>query len=97
MNYKRLFTRLIAIVIIVSILSSSAFVLLEADHECMEDCCLICNQLAVCLRLIRSCTVLMMLILLFRFSCFFVKKLSWRFASAATRFNPITLKVKLSD
>ena len=97
MTIRRLFVCLVAALIIFALISSAAFIVLGADHECLEDSCLICDRIAACLQMLRTGIAVLVLVLLFRFAYTLLHLIPHISAAVASPSTPIALKVKLSD
>ena len=50
----RFLTGLLAAVLAVVMLSSAAYIAVEADHDCSGEDCAICHQISTCENLLRS-------------------------------------------
>ena len=48
---KRLAAACAALLLVLALFCSAAFVIVEADHHCTGDGCAVCHQIQVCLRL----------------------------------------------
>lgn len=97
MTIRRLFVCLVAVLIIFALISSAAFIVLEADHECLKDSCLICDRIAACLQMLRTGIAVLVLVLLFRFAYTLLHLIPHISAAVVSPSTPIALKVKLSD
>ena len=96
MGKKRLAACILTLVFVLAMLSSMAFIVLEAEHDCTGEDCPVCYQLSVCEHTLKlglaaavlTGTLLIGLILPF----------AARFASGVRLcLTPVTLKVKLSN
>ncbi|MCQ2354407.1 MAG: hypothetical protein MJ102_04785 [Clostridia bacterium] len=97
MTFHRFLICLVALLIIFALISSAVFILLEANHECLEECCLICDRIATCLHLLGNGITIFVLVLLFRVSCCYLPQIPYCSTTVTSLSNPIALKVKLSD
>lgn len=95
MANKHFFIRLLAVLVIAALLSSSVFILIEADHDCVEECCLICERLFACVQLMRSFITVIGLALLFGISALTLYLQLSRSEQLTERFSLISLKIKL--
>lgn len=95
MANKHFFTRLLAVLVIAALLSSSVFILIESDHDCVEEYCLICERLFACVQLMRSFITVIGLALLFGFAALTLYLHFPHCEQPAERFSLISLKIKL--
>ena len=83
----------IAIILILLLAFSFAYVGAESAHECEGDHCPVCAVLAVITRVAAASAVFLLLV----FMIAFVRLISSRVSSGARRCTLISMKVKLSD
>lgn len=97
MNRPKQLVTILALLLALVMLFSAVYIVLEADHDCGGEDCLVCAQLRACEELLRN--LLLTAVLLSAAGC--LCALSRVIARAASRFvachSLIALKVKLSN
>lgn len=94
---KRILALLLSIAVILFLLSSSAFIVTHADHDCVGENCPVCEQLYSCAQNLKNLSVSLLVAastVALAFSlCGGMKWLTPVFAL----HTPVLLKVKLSN
>ena len=94
---KRIFALLLAVAVILFLLSSSAFIVIHADHDCIGEGCEICEMLCICAERLQQLAVAVILIVLAAavsaLFCDCVTDVAFSRAS----YTLVALKVKLSN
>ena len=86
-----------AFALVVVMLLSCLFIVLEADHDCCGAHCAVCAHISVCLDLLRSSAVALTV---FTAAVLWLQKISplaGRVFRACCSISLITLKIKLSE
>lgn len=95
-NQKRALAGIIAVAVLIVMLFSIAYIVHEADHDCIGDGCSICNQIGVCISALKTLSygvIAAALAAAFK-PVLFIKLL--RFSSPVPKGTLVALKVKLS-
>lgn len=50
----RFLTSAMVVIIMIAMLSSAAFIVIEADHDCLAEDCVICHQISICENILKS-------------------------------------------
>ena len=87
----------IAFLLVFVLLFSLFFIVAEAGHDCVSDDCAICRIVAVAEDVLKKTALLFCALVLLAAVCFSSEKALPVFAAASPSFNPVLLKVKLSN
>lgn len=98
MRRTRLMALLFGVLLITVLLSSVVIAAVEAEHECTGEHCPVCHWIDVCENALKQLSF----VLVAAFATAMFLRLVplcavWRRAGPGIRFNPVTLKVKLSN
>lgn len=94
---KRTFALLLAVALILFLLSSSAFIVIHADHDCIGEGCEICEMLCVCVERLRQLAVAVILIVLAVAVSALFRDCAADAAFSRISHTLVALKVKLSN
>ncbi len=87
----------IAFLLVFVLLFSLFFIVAEAGHDCVNDDCAICRIVAVAEDGLKKTALLFCALVIFAAVCLTAGKPLPVFAAASPSFNPVLLKVKLSN
>lgn len=93
----RLTALMLAIAVFSVMLLSVAFIIIQADHECLSENCLLCCQLAACQDCLKVLLLAWITIILALAAIRATAAYLPVYASGQSVRSLITLKVKLSD
>lgn len=93
----RVFTVFLAVMIAVVMLSSSLYIIVESDHDCHGDDCVICEQIAACENTLRVFSIAVTTAALSAVLTFIIVELLPHGMAAFAGRTLVSLKVKLSN
>ena len=94
---KRALALLLAVAVIFVLFSSSALIVLHADHDCIGEGCEICELLCVCAECLRQLAVAVIVIALAMATFILFHNCVADAAFPRTSCTLVTLRVKLSN
>ena len=94
---NRVLTVLLAMAVLFVMLSSSCYIAIEADHDCVGEDCPICYQISVCEHTLRSVGQAVLVVTLAVFIGVFMISLPAFSKKLAYHTSLVSLKVKLSN
>ncbi len=94
---RRFMAAVLTAAAVLVLLSSSAFLLLHADHDCAGEDCQICEQLYACTQNFKKLTAVLTAVAAVITFFAFAWVVSRQTCAAFARNTPVDLKVKLSN
>ena len=94
---KHALALLLAVALIIVLLSSSALIVIHADHDCVGESCEICEMLCVCAERLQQLAVAVVLIVLAVAATALFRDRAADAAFSHTAHTLVALKVKLSS
>ncbi len=86
-----------AILLLFAMLFSELFIICKSGHDCSEDECPICAEIAICETFLRQIVLIAVTIVLFGAALLCVLRGISSIRNQAHISTPVSLKVKLSD
>ena len=94
---NRTLALLLSFAVIFFLLSSSAFIVIHADHDCIGEGCEICEILCICAERLQQLVITFVLIMLVAAASTFFCGCVADFVFSLTSHTLVSLKVKLSN
>ena len=89
--------RILSVLLVFVLLFSLFFIVAEAGHDCASDDCAICRIVAVAEDVLKKTALLFCAFVILAAACLAAGRTLPVFAAASSSFNPVLLKVKLSN
>jgi hypothetical protein len=97
MNRPKQLVTILALLLALVMLFSAVYIVLEADHDCGGEDCLVCAQLRACEELLRNLLLTAALLSAAGRFCALIRVIPFADLHFAHPHTLIALKVKLSD
>ena len=93
----RIIAVITAIIVLLAVLSSAAFIAAEADHDCTGEHCPVCQQISICENTLKQLSLAVVALAITAGLGYIYCSLAPIAIRAEGRITLITLKVKLSN